>query len=74
MLVDEPGGQATRELAGQQGFESAVTVAELVADAADDQAVVELGLARDLDGVVGIGGDGQCFGSAVVDEEPRRRG
>ncbi|MEU2258174.1 hypothetical protein [Nocardia xishanensis] len=73
VLMNEPGGHGGWELHGQQSFESAVTVAELVADPADDQPVIEQGGARDLDRVGGIGGDGEGFGSSVVDEEPRRR-
>ena len=55
MFGDHPGWEHPRELHGQKRFHRTVDIAELVADTADDEAVVEDGLTGDLNRIVRIG-------------------
>ena len=66
---DHPGWEHTRELDGQQSFHRTVDLTELVADSADDEAVVEDGLTGDLDWIVRIRRYGHPVAGGVIDEE-----
>ena len=70
---DHLGREHARELDGQQCVHRTVEIAELVADTADDEAVIKDGLTGDLDRIVRIRRDRDLPATGVVDQESGRR-